>query len=1197
MSKVKSLALTKKLDLGKKRLVRLLEELDQLLEKQAAVREIEEQLRMSEEHYRQVEEFQEEFETTLNDDEANTAMDEWARFRQTFRESKAKAGAFIDEMRALDVIPGSTRSAEADRNVRLPQCALPKFDGNVTKFRKFWDQFESSVHQQKDLADSVKLVYLRNCLTGDALAAIAGLTSANADYQVAVRRIKERFDRPIVAIRRLLLNLVGIPIKEWDVKALSDHIDHNVDALTALGKDPRTAALTAADCLITFARELLPEQTRIKWDELTMEDELAQSDLSRFMQFLRNQAELMQQNRRPSLLVSGSKPSSATWTSRKVTHLGRHQKTATYLQASVADRCLVCRGSHQASDCPAVWKKTPSQRRPLARKAGLCFQCLKPGHMARECGQSGEEKKISGNSGDPRTSRSSETPSDPPLGNDQKRKDENPVNMNLASLDKSGRTRMQTIRAIAYGEGDRKMVVNCLFGTGAERSFVREDVAQELGLRGETLSVEVHGFCGRSKGLQESLLVSFHLSSLSGEPRKPIKALTMKTLCNDIFQPRILVRAWPHLRDLGLADEEEESLTVHVLIGVDYFFSMMGPTIVRGGDDGPVAVETCLGWPTNPPTLNVTSYCAGSGNLKPLGFPPKKKRLSVAWHERSLNGTSRLMGGVRRGDLILLGQRLGGGSSGYRTIRAYMVPAASCCVSKGEHRRSQVQNCFRRVCTVSGHRLERPVGRWSEASSGFIEDLDPLSAVRPRCLPVLVDRTWEEGTPEDIQVDPSLLRSHLLALSGYADDAMQTSDSTITLCWIKADPGRWKPFVANGVQEIQQLSPPDSWKHCPTDENPGDLLSRGCSPHRLSSETLWWRGPRWLLAAEASWPDLEVKGGHDRAEVEKERRKSAVVVMAGLKWDVKKTIDPTCYCSYAKLLRVTAICLRFFNNARLPVELRRMLRGPTAVEIEEAEAVWIRQIQANAYGKTELGNLRRKELNEFCPYLDEREILRIGGRLRRANLPVETKPPMLLPHGDEVVKMIIRHVHQRQLRAGNVVRQCGICRRSTGRLYEPKMGELPAERVTPTGPFQYVGIDFAGPILARIGMTRHESGVVQRTLADERIEWKFITERAPWCGGYWERLVQSVKVSLIKVLGRSRANPEELRTMLCEIEARINDRPLTMVSDRVDDEMALTLAHFLIGRELSSLPDRDRHCQPVRRDSRSLALLHRRWRH
>ncbi|KRY47149.1 hypothetical protein T03_706 [Trichinella britovi] len=109
-------------------------------------------------------------------------------------------------------------------------------------------------------------------------------------------------------------------------------------------------------------------------------------------------------------------------------------------------------------------------------------------------------------------------------------------------------------------------------------------------------------------------------------------------------------------------------------------------------------------------------------------------------------------------------------------------------------------------------------------------------------------------------------------------------------------------------------------------------------------------------------------------------------MVAGLKWDVKEIIDSTRYCSYAKLLHVTALCMRFTSNARLP-------------------------IQADAYGKTELGKFRRKELNELCPYLDEKGILRVDGRLRRVNLPMETKHPMLLPRGDGVVKMIIRHVH------------------------------------------------------------------------------------------------------------------------------------------------------------------------------------------
>ncbi|KRZ00519.1 hypothetical protein T11_8487 [Trichinella zimbabwensis] len=80
--------------------------------------------------------------------------------------------------------------------------------------------------------------------------------------------------------------------------------------------------------------------------------------------------------------------------------------------------------------------------------------------------------------------------------------------------------------------------------------------------------------------------------------------------------------------------------------------------------------------------------------------------------------------------------------------------------------------------------------------------------------------------------------------------------------------------------------------------------------------------------------------------------------------------------------------------------------------------------------------------------------------------------------------------------------------------------------------------------------------LVQHQLAEEGIEWKFINERAPWCGGYWERLVRTIKVALCKVLGRCHVKCDELRTVLCEIKARINDRLLTIVSDRPDEQLA-----------------------------------------
>ncbi|KRZ66508.1 hypothetical protein T10_12924 [Trichinella papuae] len=171
---------------------------------------------------------------------------------------------------------------------------------------------------------------------------------------------------------------------EWDVKTLFEHMSQNVDALTALGKDPRTSELTVAECLIALARELLPFRTKIKWDELAAADESAHSDLSRFLQFLRDRAELMQ-DRRPY------KPPTATCTSQIVTHRVWHEKTATDLQVSVADRCFVCRESHRPSDCFVIRMASRSQRRALARKADLCFLCLSSGHLAKECDQSGAE--------------------------------------------------------------------------------------------------------------------------------------------------------------------------------------------------------------------------------------------------------------------------------------------------------------------------------------------------------------------------------------------------------------------------------------------------------------------------------------------------------------------------------------------------------------------------------------------------------------------------------------------------------------------------------------------------------------------------------------------------------------------------------------------------------------------------------------
>ena len=86
-----------------------------------------------------------------------------------------------------------------------------------------------------------------------------------------------------------------------------------------------------------------------------------------------------------------------------------------------------------------------------------------------------------------------------------------------------------------------------------------------------------------------------------------------------------------------------------------------------------------------------------------------------------------------------------------------------------------------------------------------------------------------------------------------------------------------------------------------------------------------------------------------------------------------------------------------------------------------------------------------------------------------------------------------------------------------------------------------------------------------------RIEWKFNLERAPWWGGFFERMVGIVKGCLRKVLRNARLTKDEIYTVLVEIEGTLNSRPLTY-----DYDIQLrrrSASHLTCGRRIQSLPD------------------------
>ena len=85
---------------------------------------------------------------------------------------------------------------------------------------------------------------------------------------------------------------------------------------------------------------------------------------------------------------------------------------------------------------------------------------------------------------------------------------------------------------------------------------------------------------------------------------------------------------------------------------------------------------------------------------------------------------------------------------------------------------------------------------------------------------------------------------------------------------------------------------------------------------------------------------------------------------------------------------------------------------------------------------------------------------------------------------------------------------------------------------------------------------------IKNYFSNERIKWNFIPQLSPWAGGFYERLVGIVKRSLRKSIGKVYLDIIQLQTILAEVEAVVNTRPIIYICDDID-QCTLTPAHFL----------------------------------
>ena len=264
------------------------------------------------------------------------------------------------------------KHATNQSSVKLPKLDIPFFNGNTSEWTEWWNFFQVTVDQNRQLSDREKLLYLNSRVIGDAKQAISGLLMTNENYRAAIELLKERFNDTQLTLHFHYTELINLPPannSSKGLRSLYDHVEKHLRSLQALEQDighdifiPIITSKIPKDVLFQLE---LQKGTKNRWS-VRMLRELFNNYIC-----ATERAEQQHYYSRKAATETGSPFEMSTD--------GPRQRQQIHHQFFLL--CKYCNGNHWSDQCLVY----PTAQERKQKLKDSCFLCLRRGHIAYKC--------------------------------------------------------------------------------------------------------------------------------------------------------------------------------------------------------------------------------------------------------------------------------------------------------------------------------------------------------------------------------------------------------------------------------------------------------------------------------------------------------------------------------------------------------------------------------------------------------------------------------------------------------------------------------------------------------------------------------------------------------------------------------------------------------------------------------------------